>query len=419
MPTTTRLSGMIGESFREVHRAVREGAVRELILLGGRGSGKSSYVSMELLLQLLRHRDCHAVVLRKRENRLRSSVYAQLLWAVEQLGLGPYFRSTTSPMELQYLPTGQKISFFGMDDPDKIKSLKAPFGYYGILWFEEFDQFGGLEEVRNVEQSVLRGGDWSLCFKTFNPPQNAAHWANREAAEPKPGRLCSRSSYLDLPESWLGRRFLEEARYLMEKDRHAYDHEYLGVANGVGGSVFRNVCIRSISAEERAALSDRLYRGIDWGWYPDPFVYEEMAFLPHEERLFLLDEFSGNYLSNGQIGEALRSRGLDGSMRITCDSGGEGQKSAAELRSRGLQVRCAEKGPGSVDYSMKWLAGLREIVIDPRSCPLAAREFVEYQFQRDRDGGWESGFPDRENHSIDAVRYGLEMVWRHWRGGGS
>ena len=410
--TMFRLSEALAPSFYGVHQAVKAGSCNEVILTGGRGSGKSSFVSMELILELIRHPEVHAVVLRKRENRLRTSVYAQLQWAVRQLGLEQYFKMTVSPMEMVYVPTGQKILFFGMDDPDKIKSIKVAFGYLGLLWFEEYDQFGGPEEIRSVEQSVLRGGEYSLVFKSFNPPQSNGHWANRELSQEKAGRICCRSSYLEIPEKWLGRRFLEDAEHLRQVNLRAYEHEYLGKANGTGGQVFHNVTVREISAEERERLCDRLYRGIDWGWYPDPFVYEKMAYLPGEERLYLLDEFSGNRLSNREICEKLKSHGVCGGDRILCDSGGEGLKSAAELRSRGFHVQAAQKGPGSVEFSMKWLASLREIVIDPKSCPLAAEEFSRYEFEKGRDGSWQSGYPDRDNHAIDAVRYGLERVWQ-------
>ena len=410
--TTFRLSDGVAVSFHSVHSAIKSGVCKEAILCGGRGSAKSSFASIELIIQLIQHPEIHAVVLRKRENRLRTSVFTQLQWAISQLGMAHLFRFTVSPLEIVYVPRGQKILFFGMDDPEKIKSIKAPFGHFGLLWFEEFDQFSGPEEVRSVEQSVLRGGDFSLVLKTFNPPQSAGHWANLEANKAKDGRVCCRSSYLQVPEKWLGKRFLEDARYLAEQDPHAYEHEYLGKANGVGGQVFRNVTIREIGAEERKNLEDRCYRGIDWGWYPDPFVYEEMAFLPGENRLFLLDEFSGNCLSNADIAKKLAERGITGCDKITCDSGGEGKKSAADLRSRGLHVQCAVKGPGSVEFSTKWLASLREIVIDPKSCPRAADEFAKYQYDRDRDGRWLSGFPDRDNHAIDAVRYAMERVWQ-------
>ena len=118
--TTFRLSKSIAPAFREVHAAIKSGSCGEVLLAGGRGSGKSSYVSLELLLQLLRHPESHAVVLRKRENRLRSSVYAQLLWAIREMGLTRQFKSTLSPLELLYQPTGQKILFLGMDDPENI-----------------------------------------------------------------------------------------------------------------------------------------------------------------------------------------------------------------------------------------------------------------------------------------------------------
>ena len=133
--------------------------------------------------RLLRHPDCHAVVLRRVNKTLRTSVYAQVCWAIGALGLSAKFKCTVSPMECTYLPTGQKIFFFGLDDPGKLKSLKAPHGYIGLLWFEELDQFDGPEQVRNVEQSCLRGGPYSFTFKSFNPPPSARNWANRYARE--------------------------------------------------------------------------------------------------------------------------------------------------------------------------------------------------------------------------------------------
>ena len=119
---------MIAPVFWDAHRDIRRGAVQELIAKGGRGSGKSSYLSLELVLQLLRHPDVHAVVLRKVAGTLRASVYAQVCWAIGALGLGKKFRCTVSPMECIYLPTGQKIQFFGLDDAGKLKSIRAPFG---------------------------------------------------------------------------------------------------------------------------------------------------------------------------------------------------------------------------------------------------------------------------------------------------
>lgn len=130
--TTCRLSEMMAPSFYDVHRRIRAGGIDELVAKGGRGSTKSSFVSLELILLLLKHPDCHAVVMRRYQNRLRRSVYPQICWAIAELGLSSRFHCTVSPMECTYLPTGQKILFFGLDDPGKLKSIKVPFGYIGI-----------------------------------------------------------------------------------------------------------------------------------------------------------------------------------------------------------------------------------------------------------------------------------------------
>lgn len=209
-----RLKEKIPGVFWPVHQAIRRGEVTEVVAKGGRGSGKSSYLSMELVWQLLRHPDCHAVVLRKVGGTLRNSVYNQIVWAIGELGCAGYFRCTVSPMECTYLPTGQKILFFGTDDPGKLKSLKLPFGAVGICWFEELDQFDSPEEVRNVEQTVLRGGSWTLTLKSFNPPAMARSWANRYALDTRPGKLVHHSTYRDLPRAMLGERFWADAEHL-------------------------------------------------------------------------------------------------------------------------------------------------------------------------------------------------------------
>lgn len=102
---------MVSPCFADVHRQIKAGNVKELLAKGGRGSTKSSYISIELILQLLKHQQCHAAVFRKVGNTLRTSVYAQIVWAINELGLHDHFRCTVSPMECTYLPTGQKVLF--------------------------------------------------------------------------------------------------------------------------------------------------------------------------------------------------------------------------------------------------------------------------------------------------------------------
>ena len=165
-----RLSEIMVPAFQKVHRDVKLHQHTHYWLKGGRGSTKSSFISIEIPLLLLQHPHVHVVVLRKVANTLRTSVYQQMQWGIEQLGLTGKFKFKTSPLEITYKKTGQKILFFGVDDKTKIKSIKMPFGYIGITWYEELDQFSGMEEIRNLNQSLMRGGKEFWCFNSFNPP---------------------------------------------------------------------------------------------------------------------------------------------------------------------------------------------------------------------------------------------------------
>lgn len=407
---TCKLSEIVSPAFSESHKMLKAGKINELIEKGGRGSAKSSYISIEIVLQLLRHPDCHAVVLRRVGNTLRTSVYAQICWAIAELGLIDKFRCTTNPMECTYKITGQKILFFGLDDPGKLKSIKLPFGYIGLAWFEELDQFAGPEQVRNVEQSVFRGGPYSFCFKSFNPPITKDNWANKYALEEKDGRMVHHSTYLTTPKVWLGPRFLADAEHLKETDERAYRHEYLGEAVGTGGNVFDKLELREITDAEIASF-DHIFQGVDWGWYPDPFAFIRLHYDRARETIYLIDELYENKLPNEQAANEIKALKYTDAY-ITCDSAEP--KSVMDFRDCGLPAKSAVKGPGSLDYSMKWVQK-RKIVIDRRRTPNAYDEFVHYEYERDKNGDFISGYPDKDDHIISAVRYALERVF--WRRG--
>lgn len=394
-----RISDSIGSSFRESRQALRQGAT-ELIETGGRGSGKSSYLSVELLLQLIKHPDCHALVLRKVAATLRNSVFTQLQWAAALLGLSSHFRFSLSPMEAEYLPTGQKILFFGMDDAGKLKSIKMPWGYIGILWFEELDQFLP-EEVRSAELSALRGGTFSLTLKAFNPPRDPEHWANRYAADPKPGAFHHHSTYLELPQHWLGSRFLADAQHLKSCNPSLYRHVYLGVSEGIGDRVFPNLRLEPIDTASFDSLR-QIVTGVDWGWWPDPWACNRVCFDSRNRVLYIFQEAQGHRLSNRESAHIVKAITAPGEV-IMADAAE--RKSIADYRALGLNCRAAKKGPGSVAYSIKWLQSLKAIVVDPKTCPHTAREFAAWQYQ---DGV----LPQGKDHHIDAVRYATGHLWR-------
>ena len=402
-----RLSEKIGSAFYDVARDVFMHGHTHYDFSGGRGSLKSSTVSVLVPLLLINNPGTHALVLRKVANTIRDSVYAQYIWAIGELGMAAYWEAKVSPMELIYKPTGQKIMFRGADDPMKIKSIKVPFGYIAVTHFEEKDQFAGRAEIRNILQSTMRGGSKYWNFESYNPPISRDNWANKDSLEERSDRLCHKSTYLEAPKEWLGEQFLAEAEHLRATDERAYQHEYLGIPVGTGGNVFDNLELREITDEEMSHF-DHIYQGVDYGWFPDPFAFIRLHYDRSRETIYLMDEIYQNKLTNEASGNIIIQRGYKDAY-ITCDSAEP--KSVADYRAMGLPAKAAVKGPGSVDYGMKWLQR-RKIVIDRKRTPNAYNEFVNYEYERNKDGDIISGYPDANNHLIDATRYALERISR-------
>ena len=402
-----RLSEKIGPAFYEVAHDVFRHGHTHYDESGGRGSLKSSFVSIVVPLLLVQNPTTHALVLRKVANTIRDSVYAQYIWAIGELGMAEYWDAKVSPMELIYKPTGQKIMFRGADDPMKIKSIKVPFGYIAVTHFEEKDQFAGRAEIRNILQSTMRGGERYWNFESYNPPISRDNWANKDSLEERADRLCHKSTYLEAPPEWLGQQFIDEAEHLKAVDERAYQHEYLGIPVGTGGNVFDKLELREITDDEIRSF-DRFYQGVDWGWFPDPFAFIRLHYDRARETIYLLDEIYQTKLPNEQSAQMILQRGYN-DARIICDSAEP--KSVADFRAMRLPAQEAVKGPGSVEYGMKWLQR-RTIVIDRRRTPNAYNEFVGYEYERNKDGDIISGYPDANNHLIDATRYSLEPISR-------
>lgn len=395
---------VIGESFVRINRQIKPNMT--YVFEGGRGSTKSSFISLKIIELLKNNPKMHACIVRKIAGTLRDSVYAQMLWAINELGLNDEFENTVSPLEITYKKTKQKIYFRGCDDPIKLKGIKTTFGYVGILWKEEKDQLNGESEERNVNQSVLRGGDKSYDFSSYNPPKSKSNWVNKAKEIPNENRVIHHSTYETVDEEWLGQKFINDAEHLKEINREAYEHEYLGIPNGNGGNVFEYLEIRTIKDEEIKAF-DRIYQGVDFGWYPDIFAFKRLYVDEARKKIYHIAEITGNKLSNAQTAKMIKDAEYDDYV-ITCDSAEP--KSINDYRDAGLPTRGAIKGPGSVEYGMKFLQGYTH-VIDPVRTPVTYKEFTEYEYERDKDGNVISGYPDKNNHTIDATRYALEGLY--------
>lgn len=388
---------------------------------GGRGSTKSSFISICIVLLVVAFPWANAVVVRRFSNTLRDSVYTQMLWAIDALGLTEYFSAKTSPMEIIYKPTQQQICFRGMDDPLKLKGVKFRRGYCAVVWFEELDQFAGIEAIRSALNSLRRGGDRFWVFYSYNPPKTLWSWVNRERIEreARTDTLVSHSSYLDVigeHPDWLGEPFIQEAEYMRDTHPNAYAWEYLGEVTGTGGSVFDNIVEREITDAEIATF-DNPRNGVDWGWFPDPWRFVRCEWQPGERRLLIFDEYSRNRTRPSDTAQiivnALTYSDKPGEepryhdQLVWCDDTADGKVQMAEYRREwGIKAHPARKG-NMRRLSYEWLASLREIVIDPARCPLTYEEFCLKEYGKDRNDEWIDEIPDGNDHSIDAVRYAM------------
>ena len=404
------LSELIAPSFYAVHYAVTEPEYVHFWLEGGRGSGKSSFVSIEILLGLLRDKNANAVILRKNANTLRGSVFEQILWAADVLGIGKYISVFPSLMEIK-LPEGQRIIFKGANEPEKLKSIKFRQGYCKYIWYEELTEFAQTD-VRKCNQTLMRGGnDGCKAFYTYNPPKERENWVNQESLiNTREDTLIHRSTYSSVPRHWLGEQFFIEAEYLKSAKPMEYRHEYLGEVTGNGGTVFNNVELREISDDEVNCF-EYTYYGLDFGYAVDPLHFAACAYEKKKKKLYIFYEIHKVGMRNREAVEAIKSF-LAGEKRkaITADS--SEPRTIAEFADMGLDVRRAKKGADSVSFGVKFLQDIDEIIIDPIRCPNTAREFVSYELERDANGNCKAGFKDRDNHSIDAVRYALEAMMR-------
>lgn len=396
----------IPDCFHWAIRDIRDKKHLEYVFKGGRGSTKSTTVGMTIVELMKNNHDIHAVVCRKVGNTIKDSVYNKIKWAIGKQEFTEEFDSKLSPMEITLKSTGQKIYFRGADDPDKIKSINPEFGYIGILWFEELDQFAGPEEIRKIEQSAIRGGNLAWIFKSFNPPKTMNNWANKYVLEPKENRIVHSSTYLDVPSGWLGQPFIDEAEHLKEVNPNAYEHEYMGIANGNGGNVFEYLEIRDITDDEIGHM-DRIFAGVDFGWYPDQFCYLRTYYDSAREKIYLIDELYVNKWSNSKTADWIKKKGYDDYTMI-CDSAEP--KSVNDFRDAGLPARGAIKGPGSIEYGFKFLQ-TKTLVIDPKRTPNAYKEITEYEYDRDKEGNVISGYPDGNDHAISALRYAYEPLF--------
>lgn len=416
MTTSIDMSQLIPSHFHDLWRATKDNSILNIVAKGGRGSGKSSDTAI-IIAQLIMRYPVNALILRKIDNTLASSVFEQIKWAINEMQVSHLFQVKVSPMEIIYKPRGNKMIFRGAQNPERIKSLKDARFPFTIAWIEELAEFKTEDEVTTITNSLLRGElDDGLFYKfyyTYNPPKRKQSWVNKkyETSFQPDNTFVHHSTYFNNP--YIAKEFIKEAEGARERNEMRYRWEYLGEAIGSGVVPFNNLQIETIP-QDLYDTFDNIRNAVDFGYATDPLAFVRWHYDKKKRIIYAMDEYYGVQISNREFADWLHKKGYQ-SDDIYADSAEP--KSIAELKKEhGVKrIKGVKKGKDSVEYGEQWLDDLQAIVIDPKRTPNIAREFENIDYQTDKDGNVKPRLEDKDNHTIDATRYALERDMRQNR----
>ena len=384
---------------------------RYRVVKGGKASKKSSTTALWYIYHLMKYPESNLLVVRNVHRTHADSTYAQLRWAIRRLGVEHLWRAVKEPLELCYLPTGQRILFRGMDNVEKLASTTVERGYLCWVWIEEAFEIADEADFDKLDLSVPRGELPKPLFKqttiTFNP-WDENHWLK--------GRFFDREdeNVYAITTDYRCNEFLDSTdRALYERMREQHPRKYavagLGEWGHSEGLVFENWSVEEFSLGELRREGMRHVFGLDYGYTNDPTAFIAAAVDEADKRIYLYDEHYQRRMLNEDIAAMIAEKGYQ-KERIRADAAEP--KSNEDLRRLGIcRLQAAGKGRDSI---LNGIARLQEyrMVVHPR-CVHTAAELRSYVWQADgREGVYRNLPCDRDNHLMDALRYAMEDVPR-------
>lgn len=403
---TLKLSEVVGGGYADFWHF--KGRYR--VCKGSRASKKSKTTALNIIVRMMQYPQANTLVVRKVYSTLANSCYTELKWAVHRLGVDEFWEFKQSPLEMTYIPTGQKIYFRGLDDPLKVTSITVDVGYLCFCWIEEAYEISNEAQFDILDESI-RGAipDEAKLFKqitlTFNP-WNEHHFLKKRFFDVKddPDILAKTTNYLC--NEWLDdadKRLFER----MKKDNpQRYRVAGLGEWGIVSGTVYENWEEKAFSVEEISKLQGvKSVFGLDFGYVNDPSALFCGLIDKANKTLWVFDEMYEKALSNEEIAEKITRMGY-GKERIKADSAEP--KSIDRLWDLGIKrITRAKKGRDSVRYGIDNLRDYH-IIVHPK-CVNFITEISNYTWREDPKTGRKLNEPvDDFNHLMDAMRYATE-----------
>lgn len=380
---------------------------RYRVVKGSRASKKSKTTALWFIYNMMKYKKSNLLVVRKTYRTLKNSCFEELIWAIEALGVKKYWLVRNSPLELVYLPTGQKIYFRGLDDPMKVTSITVSCGNLCWMWIEEAYEISDERHFDMLDESI-RGETEGDLFKqitlTFNP-WNERHWLKKRFFDTEDENVLAMTT------NYMCNEFLDDAdRQFFESMRIKNPERYKVAGLGEWGK--SEGCIYTNWHEENFKVSDikkkiqncRFVFGLDFGYVNDPTALFCGIVDDENKRLYVFDELYEKNLSNEEIYDKVAQMGY-AKEKIRADSAEP--KSIDRLRSLGMsRIRKAKKGADSVRYGIALIKEY-EIIVHPL-CVNFLTEIANYSWELDEKGCGINRAKDEFNHLMDAMRYAME-----------
>lgn len=390
------LTDLIGKGYKEFWNSKK----RFRVVKGSRGSKKSVTAAYWIIINMMAYPESNALVLRRYERTLRDSCFAVLQWVLNQLCVASYWKVTTSPLEMTYLPTGQKILFRGLDDPLKVTSITVKHGVLNFVWCEEAYEVESEDTFNKIEMSIrgqMPKGYFKSFILTFNPWSEC--WLKKRFFDnPDDDTLAMTTTYTC--NEWLDESDLKQFERMKEQAPRRYRIEGLGEWGISEGLIYSNTERRDIKLQDFIGKRENIaFYGLDFG-FTDPTAFVG-GFINFElKEIYILMELYEPGLTNQDIAERLKTMGIRHEV-IKCDAAEP--KSIEELRKAGINAKPASKGPDSVKFGIQKLQNFK-IIYSP-DCVNFEHEIKNYCWAKDRQGK-QTDTPDHEySHLMDGLRY--------------
>lgn len=381
---------------------------RYRVLKGGKGSKKSSTAALNFIYRIMKYKGSNLLVVRQVMNTHRDSTFAQLKWAQERLGVSELWNNNVSPMEMTYIPTGQKILFRGFDDVLKLASTTVSNGNLCWVWIEEAFEISDEDDFDKLDMSVPRGSVPPALFKqttlTFNP-WSAEHWLKKRFFDVKSENVSTYTANYLINE-WLDDTDRKVFERMKNENPRKYDVAGLGNWGITEGLVYEKFKSGVLNIPYSEKWKWKSFFGLDYGYTNDPTAFIAFKVNPIERLAYIYDEFYKTGMLNSDIAAEIKRKGYQ-KERIRADCAEP--KSNEDLRRMGIsRVLPSQKGRDSIlngidrinDYSL---------IIDPR-CKNTLAEISAYTYDEKHLFNGHKMPIDTGNHLMDALRYGFYDV---------